>query len=178
MLVWNLPLPYYDPATRHWWLNPSNNTSDVSASTLWETAKAYIRGVIISYTSAKRKKPLRQQLELESQISVLEREFKQSLSKSSRLKLDAACSALDNLLTQKAETAIFYARHQNLYQVGKLQAPMDSAQNFIRKWPNWWWSHSPECIQSPLTWHITTNTHFGQYIAYFKGQTLRLLLII
>ena len=128
--------PYYDPAARHWRLNPSllsnptfvsmleehltlffstNDTSEVSASTLWETAKAYIRGVIISYTSAKRKETLRQQLELESQVSALEREFKHSLSKSSRLKLDAARSALDNLLTQKAETAIFYARHR-LYE--------------------------------------------------------------
>ena len=125
--------PYYDPATRHWRLMPSllgnlsfvsmleeqltlffstNDTPEVSASTIWETAKAYIRGVIISYTLAKRKVTLKQQLELESQISVLEREFKQSLSKSSRLKLDAARSALDNLLTQKAETAIFYARHR------------------------------------------------------------------
>lgn len=90
----------------------TNDTSEVSASTLWETAKAYIRGVIISYTSAKRKETLRQQFELESQISVLEREFKQSLSKSSWLKLDAVRSALDNLLRQKAETAIFCARHR------------------------------------------------------------------
>lgn len=128
--------PYFDPAARHWRLNPSllsnptfvsmleeqlmlffstNDTSEVSASTLWETAKAYIRGVIISYSSAKRKETLRQQLHLESQVSALEREFKHSLSKSSRLKLDAARSALDNFLTQKAETAIFYARHR-LYE--------------------------------------------------------------
>lgn len=98
--------PYYDPATRHWWLNPSllsnptfltlleeqlkfffstNDTPDVSASTLWESAKAYIRGVIISYTSAKRKEALRQQLELESQISDLEKEFKHSANKPGRL---------------------------------------------------------------------------------------------
>ena len=90
----------------------TNDTPDISASTLWESAKAHIRGVIISHTSAKRKEALKQQLELESQIFELEREFKHSLSKSSRLKLDVARSALDNLLTQKAETAIFYARHR------------------------------------------------------------------
>lgn len=118
--------PYYDPSVCHWQLNPSllsnptfftlleeqltlffsiNDTPDVSASTLWE---AYIRGVTISYTSAKRNQALRQQLELECQISDLEKEFKHSLSKSVLLKLDAARSALDSLLTQKAETAIFY----------------------------------------------------------------------
>lgn len=46
------------------------------------------------------------QLKLESQISVLEGEFKYSRCKSSHLKLGAARSALDELLTQKAETAI------------------------------------------------------------------------
>ncbi len=66
----------------------------------------------ISYTAAKRKESLRRQLELEGQISDLEKEFKQSLSKSVLLKLDAACSALNNLLTQKAENAIFYAKHR------------------------------------------------------------------
>lgn len=65
--------PYNDPATRHWRLNstllgsPSfigflekwwelfmatNNTPEVSPLPLWETAKAYIRGSIISYTAA------------------------------------------------------------------------------------------------------------------------------
>lgn len=86
--------PYYDPATRHWQLSPSlfsdpafvtlleeelkfsfstNDTTYVSASTLWESSKAFIRGVIISYTSAKRKKAHGQQLELESKIFNLEK---------------------------------------------------------------------------------------------------------
>lgn len=68
--------------------------------------------MIISYTAAKRKESLRRQRELEGQISELEKEFKQALSKSVLLKLDAARSALNNFLTQKAENAIFYAKHR------------------------------------------------------------------
>lgn len=61
------------------WLNPSLLSNPtfvslleeqlVSALTLWGAAKAYIRGVIISYTSAKRKEALRKQVELESQVT-------------------------------------------------------------------------------------------------------------
>lgn len=91
--------PYYDPLSRHCRLNPSllshptfltylesqwelfmstNNLPEVSASTLWETGKAFPRGSIISYTAAKRKSTLAKQLDLERDIVTLERDFRES----------------------------------------------------------------------------------------------------
>uniref|UniRef100_A0A3P9HFR2 exodeoxyribonuclease III n=1 Tax=Oryzias latipes TaxID=8090 RepID=A0A3P9HFR2_ORYLA len=125
--------PYLDPLSRHWRLNPTllndplfvkyledqwklyiskNDLPEVSASTLWEAGKAYLRGSIISYTAAKKKKTLARQLELEQLIATLERDFKQSRAIVVLGKLDAARSALDQLLTQNAQTAIFYAKHR------------------------------------------------------------------
>lgn len=130
--------PYYNPLSRHWRLNPSllsdptfltylesqwelfistNDSPEVSASTLWETGKAYLRGAIISYMAAKRKNTLAKQLELEQQIMTLDREFKATSSMSVFKKLEAARSALNQLLTQKAESAIFFAKHR-LFEFG------------------------------------------------------------
>lgn len=111
--------PYYDPFSRHWRLNPSllsnpaflkylenqwelfmstNDSPEVSASTLWEAGKAFLRGSIISYTAAKRKSTLAKQLKLEHDIVTLERDFKETFSTFILKKLEAAKSALDQLL--------------------------------------------------------------------------------
>lgn len=124
--------------SRHWRLNPSllcdptfltylenqweffmstNNSPEVSTSTLWKTGKAFLRGSIISYTAAKRRITLAKQLDLEQDIVSLERDFKKSFSASILNKLEAARSALDQLLTQKANSAIFYAKHR-LFESG------------------------------------------------------------
>uniref|UniRef100_A0A3B3I0L2 Endonuclease/exonuclease/phosphatase domain-containing protein n=1 Tax=Oryzias latipes TaxID=8090 RepID=A0A3B3I0L2_ORYLA len=129
--------PYYDPLSRQWRLNPSllrdpvfikyledqwelyittNDTPEVSATVLWEAGKAFLRGSIIFFTAAK-KTGLTKQLDLEHQICTLERDLKQSSSPFVLKKLDAARSALDQLLTQKAETTIFYAKHR-LFESG------------------------------------------------------------
>lgn len=46
---------------------------DVSASTLWETGKAFPRDAIISYTAAKKKSTSAKQIELQQQITTLDR---------------------------------------------------------------------------------------------------------
>ncbi len=94
--------PYKDPSGINWCLNPSllssppfvdyiskelqflseNKSPVVSPTTLWEAAKAYPCGAIISYSFAQKKKALKTQLELEEKIRELEVEFKRSLSKS------------------------------------------------------------------------------------------------
>lgn len=125
--------PYYDPQARLWRMNPlllsnpsfmsyfeaewklyisKNDTPDTSASTLWEAGKAFMRVSIISYTAARRKIALSKQLDLQQQIQSLDRELKTSLSTTVFKKLAAARSALDHLLTQKAESAIFFAKHR------------------------------------------------------------------
>uniref|UniRef100_A0A3P9KVD9 Endonuclease/exonuclease/phosphatase domain-containing protein n=1 Tax=Oryzias latipes TaxID=8090 RepID=A0A3P9KVD9_ORYLA len=130
--------PYLDPACRHWRLNPTllssqdfvdyitkewegfiaiNKTPEISPSTLWESGKAYIRGSIISYTSAQKKKALKLQLDLEKNIAGLEVQFRQHPSDSLAKQLEAARSALNQLLTKKAQTQIFYAKHR-LFESG------------------------------------------------------------
>ncbi|XDV45285.1 hypothetical protein PO909_013405 [Leuciscus waleckii] len=129
--------PYRDPNCRHWRLDPTllsnhsftehitsewrqfisiNKTPDISPSTLWEAGKAYIHGAIMSYTSAQRKDALKKQLDLEK-TGTLEAQFKKSYSNSLAKQLDAARSALNQLLTRKAETTIFFAKHR-LFESG------------------------------------------------------------
>lgn len=130
--------PYRDPNCRHWRLDPTllsnhsftehitsewrqfisiNKTPDISPSTLWEAGKAYIRGAIMSYTSAQMKDALKKQLVLEKTIATLEAQFKKFYSNSLAKQLDAARSALNQLLTRKAETTIFFAKHR-LFESG------------------------------------------------------------
>lgn len=130
--------PYRDPCCRHWRLSPvllssqcfvdfvtsqcqlffaENSTPDISPSTLWESAKAFIRGAIISYTSAQKKKALQRQLELEETLNEIEIQFKRSPNKHLLKRLEATRSALNQILTQKAESHIFFARHR-LFESG------------------------------------------------------------
>ena len=109
--------PYYDPLSRRWRLSPNlmsdsvfvkyledqwelfistNDTPGISASTLWETGKAFLRGSIISFTAAAKKNSLAKQLELEQQILHLETEFKKSSSPLVLKQSDEARSALDH----------------------------------------------------------------------------------
>lgn len=79
---------YRDPLKRHWRLNPSllsndnfctylnkqfdiyikaNDKDGADPSMVWEAAKAYIRGAIISFVAAKRTRELVTQIKLESE---------------------------------------------------------------------------------------------------------------
>lgn len=130
--------PYRDPSFRHWRLNPvllqkqcfidhitaeigrffaENNTPGISPTILWESAKAYLRGSIISYSSAQKKDAIKKQLELEETVCDLQAQLKRSYSTSLAKRLEAAQSALNQLLTQKAEAQIFFAKHR-LFEAG------------------------------------------------------------
>lgn len=50
-------------------------------------------------------------------MSELEKQLKDKPSKVIRKKLEVTCSALNQILTQKAEASIFYARHR-LFEMG------------------------------------------------------------
>lgn len=95
----------------------TNDKEDMSPSILWEAAKAYLRGSIISYSAAKKRDSLKQQLKLEKELGELETEFMIHPSRSLSKKVEAAESALDELLTQKAKSALFYAWYR-LYELG------------------------------------------------------------
>lgn len=94
-----------------------NRTPDVNPSILWETAKCYLMGSIMPYTSAEKKQLLKTQIELEEKVKHLEEEVKSNTTKSIGKLLDAARTALDQVLTKKAETTNFFAKHR-LYESG------------------------------------------------------------
>lgn len=52
----------------------TNNTGDTSPKLLWETFKAYLRGLIISFQSSLKKRNKAKQLELKEEIHRLDRE--------------------------------------------------------------------------------------------------------
>ena len=95
----------------------TNNTPGINPSLLWETAKAFMRRSIISYTAAHKRDTIRKQLELEQSIQDLENKFKGSPSKHNLKNLEAARSAVNQLLTSKAEASVLFAR-QRLYEHG------------------------------------------------------------
>uniref|UniRef100_A0A3B4UKM2 exodeoxyribonuclease III n=1 Tax=Seriola dumerili TaxID=41447 RepID=A0A3B4UKM2_SERDU len=130
--------PFSDPSFRQWRMNPSllssptfidyiteqwnvfltaNKTPGFSPSLLWETAKAYLRGCIISYTTAQKKAAIKEQSDLENTIKQLEAQLKSTPSKTLFKNLEATRSALNQLLTRKAESNIFFAQHR-LYESG------------------------------------------------------------
>ena len=91
-----------------------------------------MRGSIISYTAAYKRDTIRRQLELEQSIQDLENKFKGSPSKHNLKNLEAARSALNQLLTSKAEASVLFAR-QRLYEhankPGRLLARLARGRN-------------------------------------------------
>ena len=94
-----------------------NNTPDVSPSTLWETSKAYSRGLIISCVKTKRHKVLQRQRELETKLSEAEGTYAKNPSDINiEAKLTVKAS-INTSLTHKAEQSIRLAR-QRQYEFG------------------------------------------------------------
>lgn len=94
-----------------------NETSDVSPSILWETSKAYSRGLIISYVKNKRCKALQCQRELETKLPEAERTYAKNPPDTNLETMLAVKASLNTLLTHKAEQSIRLAR-QRLYEFG------------------------------------------------------------
>lgn len=90
-----------------------NSPSATNPSLLWETSKAYARGLIISYTATKRRKSMEKQLLLEKRLSISEREY---IKKPKQL-ITAIRSTLDSLLTKNAREKLGYAK-QRLFEHG------------------------------------------------------------
>lgn len=96
----------------------SNNDNEyTNPSILWDTLKAYLRGVIISYSTARKKEALKEQLRLESQLTKFETQMKLNPSAELSKKVEVSRSALNQLLTQRAEASMLYAKHR-LFEMG------------------------------------------------------------
>lgn len=76
-----------------------------------------MRGMIISYSSKKKKEHTQEQLQIEKKIIKLEEDFHRSKSKGVLKELKATRLRLTNLLTKKAESDILFAR-QRLFKFG------------------------------------------------------------
>lgn len=91
-----------------------NKTPGVSPSLIWDTAKACTRCLIISYTARLKKNSRMKQRQLELHLHELQKKYDSCPSEKIRDELHTVKTALDVLLTKKAEKSIFFAR-QRLY---------------------------------------------------------------
>lgn len=94
-----------------------NSVSTEDSSLLWETTKAFSRGIIIEYTHSKRRKQAEQKEILESKLRDAERTYINKPSPVKLKEITALRSALDSLLTKQAEVKIHFAK-QKMYEHG------------------------------------------------------------
>lgn len=134
-LLWDLG---HRPTSKQWRLNASllnekdfitliktelknyldtNMSPEISPLTLWDCAKAYIRGCIISFASAKKKKRDAKQTDLEEKIKKLEQQHKREPKSSLLDDLKQARRDLNNLLTGKIEGNLRFI-NQKFYENG------------------------------------------------------------
>uniref|UniRef100_A0A8C5EMP2 Endonuclease/exonuclease/phosphatase domain-containing protein n=1 Tax=Gouania willdenowi TaxID=441366 RepID=A0A8C5EMP2_GOUWI len=94
-----------------------NAASTDNPSLLWETSKAYSRGLITSYTKSKRRRQTEQRIILESKLKKAEQDYLIKSSNGKLKEISALRSALDCLLTNEAERKMRFAK-QKLYEHG------------------------------------------------------------
>uniref|UniRef100_A0A3P8TGQ6 exodeoxyribonuclease III n=1 Tax=Amphiprion percula TaxID=161767 RepID=A0A3P8TGQ6_AMPPE len=94
-----------------------NTSPEISPLTLWDCAKAYIRGCIISFASAKKKRRETKQTELEDKIKKLEQPHKRTPTSCLLDTLKQAHRDLNILLTEKIEANLRFT-NQKYYENG------------------------------------------------------------
>lgn len=94
-----------------------NDNSDTTPGTLWEAFKAYLRGVVISFESAKRKRNRAKLLELDKQIKDLDKENAQTPSNILYKKILSLKYDYNNLLSAKISKAFLYTK-QKYFELG------------------------------------------------------------
>lgn len=96
----------------------TTNTDETSAFVRWEAFKAYIRGMIISYTSSKTNKLKLKMNELDHKIRQLERETILDSSTKIKQELTVLKAQYEELSTLKAENSLIRLK-QNYYDQGE-----------------------------------------------------------
>lgn len=92
-----------------------SSPSATNSSILWETSKAYARGLIICNTATKRRKVMEQHVLLEKRLSISVREYLKRPTATKLKEVTASCATLDSLLTKKAGEKLGYAK-QRLFE--------------------------------------------------------------
>uniref|UniRef100_A0A8C4SC52 Reverse transcriptase domain-containing protein n=1 Tax=Erpetoichthys calabaricus TaxID=27687 RepID=A0A8C4SC52_ERPCA len=129
--------PSYSP--RRWRLNPllladenctefiskqisffleKNTSTEVSAGTLWETLKVFLRGQIISYLSHRNKLETKKVSELRNEITRIDEEQARRPSEALHRKRQALHTEL-NILTTKETEQLIYKSRQHYYEHGE-----------------------------------------------------------
>uniref|UniRef100_A0A3B5LIS1 exodeoxyribonuclease III n=1 Tax=Xiphophorus couchianus TaxID=32473 RepID=A0A3B5LIS1_9TELE len=129
-LKWNIGLT---PSFKQWRLNASllndkefvefvkldlknyldiNNTPETSPIMLWDCAKAYLRGSIISYTTAKKRQKAAKQKYLEDRIRELDLQHKKTRASRILNDLNTSRRELQDLLSEKIEGNLCFAKQQ------------------------------------------------------------------
>ena len=93
-----------------------NMTDDVSASTLWDTLKAYLRGLIIAHSTYTRKIHQNSVVDLSSRIKALDSLISSSATPD-RIKARVSLQTEADLLTSEAKRLIFKSRSR-FYEEG------------------------------------------------------------
>lgn len=88
-----------------------------SPSLLWETSKAYARGLIISYIVSKKCKIAEQQKVLETRLTIAAKEYIRKPTGSKLKEIAAIHCTLNSLLTQTATDKLRFAK-QKLFEHG------------------------------------------------------------
>lgn len=94
-----------------------NDKPDTSPITLWEAAKAVLRGKIISCSSTLKKRRIEKQNKLEQKIKILEIQHKQNPTTENLKQLKEVRRELDDLLTEKVERNLRFLK-QKFYEHG------------------------------------------------------------
>jgi len=88
-----------------------NKTPDISATTLWETAKVVMRGNIISYSTYKHKKEKKLEKDLEDKIKILHQTYSQNQNEQILNEINQTKNQLDSITNKKIE---FYKQRLRL----------------------------------------------------------------
>lgn len=94
------------------------NKNETSASIRWEAFKAYIRGEIISYTSAQNKTYNQEILSMEKEIKTLENEIYNNNNSRKMQNLTILRAKYDKLMTDKVAKSLLWTK-QTYYDQGK-----------------------------------------------------------
>ena len=89
-----------------------NDTEDIEPVTLWEGAKAVLRGEIISFASYKKREREKGIKEIEQSIRILELEHKAKGNDATLNSLNELRKKLDQLLTEKVEKSLIFTKQQ------------------------------------------------------------------
>lgn len=94
-----------------------NDSSEVSPLIVWDCAKAYLRGRIISFASAKKRERAAKQQELEYTIKNLEKQHKQTSNPQLLNKIKNARREYNSLIADKIEGNLRFI-NQRYYEHG------------------------------------------------------------